>query len=947
MPKVERNKKWYEVYYILRNILAQKFRKNPEQFPKELYNKLHSLSLSIEQGNWLFNPHSENEIGEEKMLDPIQVFSWINDKRLDNNESLREKMINMVFLSLGDKNLPVYKNIDFSGCPAPITFKQIGVRPNIIQRYIWDILNSISEKSLKLNIQLKSAFKELNNWYGLDIPSFTIFLFWIDSDNYLSLDSKTVDLLISYGYISQRPKKYLDYKVLIRKKNTVLYRKLVENANNDSTSFKKIRIFKILGDLFTNLAKKPVGDFGFGIIGLSVLNQNEFSKVLKLGKLYRFYQCFEFSEKDDIITYSKKKDVKLFNTESVSINISAIVGKNGSGKSTLTDLILVLFNNLSCISIEDYEENYIDGLEIDMYIHMDTMYKIELRNEKYEIFKYQVNNNIYKDKEVIKLQSDDLFYNIILNYSHFALNANSYGMWLNNIYWKNDAYQLPIVLNPMRSQGNFDINKENELVKNRLLSLILEPNSNTENSIRFINTEHKFFKSIRISVNKKKFEYLYKFHHSDSKQEMFFNFPDDKIIYALADRVLEAYGLSFNDKLSNIISKNHNNNTLIYYIYKYIYKKVYNIARVYTNYKSFFNQQKGELINLDSYLERLSKDNSHITFKLIQTLNFIKYNLVEDFSMGETLELDGENYERIIEIESYSQKIQNIFSKELRSKGLKNEVEDPIYYIPPPFLNLEIKLNDDSDFEQLSSGEKQFLYSTSTFLYHIKNLNSVKENSVYKKYDSVNIIIDEIEMYFHPEMQRGFVKNVIERISKLILNDIRSINIIFITHSPFILSDIPAENVVFLDLKDGAAIQRDDVIYNSFGGNITDILRNPFFLSENGIIGEFASKKINEVIKWINDTKSELLIEKDNENKYKLLEDKEEQDEEFKLKFDYYNSVISVIGEKVIRYKLEEMLSELELLKADKIKDKFIELKSLERKKESIQNQIDKLMNIK
>lgn len=44
--------------------------------------------------------------------------------------------------------------------------------------------------------------------------------------------------------------------------------------------------------------------------------------------------------------------------------------------------------------------------------------------------------------------------------------------WLQGLFHKNDGYQVPIVITPMRELGHIDLQKEYKLAKERLLSLI-------------------------------------------------------------------------------------------------------------------------------------------------------------------------------------------------------------------------------------------------------------------------------------------------------------------------------------------------------------------------------------------------------------------------------------------------------------------------------------------
>lgn len=121
------------------------------------------------------------------------------------------------------------------------------------------------------------------------------------------------------------------------------------------------------------------------------------------------------------------------------------------------------------------------------------------------------------------------------------------------------------------------------------------------------------------------------------------------------------------------------------------------------------------------------------------------------------------------------------------------------------------------------------------------------------------MVFDELEICFHPEYQRLFVKKLVDIIKNLKLNDSHSFNIFLVTHSPFILSDIPQENVMYL--RDGCQEEREG---KTFAGNLGELLVSGFFL--NGTIGNFASDKIDELIDHIEkkniSSEDRLLVEK-------------------------------------------------------------------------------------
>mgnify|MGYP000433394873 CR=1 FL=1 len=81
--------------------------------------------------------------------------------------------------------------------------------------------------------------------------------------------------------------------------------------------------------------------------------------------------------------------------------------------------------------------------------------------------------------------------------------------------------------------------------------------------------------------------------------------------------------------------------------------------------------------------------------------------------------------------------------------------------VPLGMFTLDLKINNKYFLNDLSSGEQQLIHSIHTVLYHLYNLNSVHENGVTKReyeYKNVNLIFDEIELYFLPQYEK-VIKN--------------------------------------------------------------------------------------------------------------------------------------------------------------------------------------------
>lgn len=151
-----------------------------------------------------------------------------------------------------------------------------------------------------------------------------------------------------------------------------------------------------------------------------------------------------------------------------------------------------------------------------------------------------------------------------------------------------------------------------------------------------------------------------------------------------------------------------------------------------------------------------------------------------------------------------------------------------------------------------SSGQQNLLNFYSRFFW-AKNVIIEDEKDTRFGFfkERIVIFIDEGEIALHPEWQRLFFNKAISFLSKLFED--RQIQLILTTHSPFVLSDIPKNNVLFLDRDfNGKTIISNINLENTFGANITDLLADSFFMND-GLIGEFSKNKIQDVIDYINE----------------------------------------------------------------------------------------------
>ena len=112
-------------------------------------------------------------------------------------------------------------------------------------------------------------------------------------------------------------------------------------------------------------------------------------------------------------------------------------------------------------------------------------------------------------------QLKDWFYSIVCNYSLYSFNYHDYyvertdderlsllgkkitpqneddAFWLKGVFHKNDGYQTPVVIHPMRQNGIINAVKENYLAKERLIELQFEQDDNGQYLFREINGTHR------------------------------------------------------------------------------------------------------------------------------------------------------------------------------------------------------------------------------------------------------------------------------------------------------------------------------------------------------------------------------------------------------------------------------------------------------------------------
>jgi predicted ATP-binding protein involved in virulence len=438
----------------------------------------------------------------------------------------------------------------------------------------------------------------------------------------------------------------------------------------------------------------------------------------------------------------------------------------------------------------------------------------------------------------------------------------------------------------MRNDGDFKINRELHLSNERLMSNLVYDIVNNKNYklldkynvVKIIFRVKKSIAPLPLAFTKKGF--------------------DDLVSFNLLKKYL---GITHISKYYPFLD----------YALSYLENK---IPKLKEQYPQLFSDDKG-VIKQELFNTFLQEDKSHITKKIRQTLNFIKHTYNNNKTPWNKPTNEVSNHLSIKDFIEWI-KICDENYKKLSPIELMN-------YALPGFFNVDFELKTENSKEiylsQLSSGEQQMIFNINSITYHLYNLQSIHTNEKTKglisrvKYKNIAVILDEIELYYHPNMQRELVKNILQSF-ELIKNigeaGIESINLSFLTHSPFILSDIPTNNILRLSLNDNGESIIDDNNSKTFGANIHDLLVDSFFMPST--TGEFAQIKIKEIVDFYYRVKSNEI------EKHVLLSKYKEKQKEF-------HYILNIIGEDVIRGIIENHIQFIEESLLDNNKKSMIE----------------------
>lgn len=532
-----------------------------------------------------------------------------------------------------------------------------------------------------------------------------------------------------------------------------------------------------------------------------------------------FSEKHKFGIKDKTLFYKENKNRRFFG-DKIS-NLSLIVGKNGVGKSSVLDLIS--FSNKN-INLRRGRNSYFNIFHIK-----DNLFLIDgspslidkIRNLSTEkgVFVSMGNNKfVTPDSQIsIELQISLIRSSPIVDW----FNRDSYRTF--------NSHSSPIIRNV----------KHVESAENVFRFIVEAKNSNV--------TKQKIF----FKVNQKQ---LYSSNSPAILDELYGNERimdiEDVLPEQLKRRLRLKVGensISFNSRIvQNYYFRKHKIHFFIVQVLeKYLLnlieflekngkprKRIFSIIKE-SNRGDFNRFREVDLFYLreDYISEQFLKDKIAFLENIVNDLRDwgerIKY--FEGKSSRDTPFINRDALKTLISnfknSEEYGYFQGNAYKIEVSSSSLENKDIN--------FNFIELLMVEFSDlfsvqFENLSDGEIVYFNTFSSIFMEIRKASKDGRDCV--------LVLDEPDLNLHPEWCRRFIDDCIT-----LVNNYSAVNVQFIiaTHSPYMISDVPKENVFSLEEKEKMiVIKRAE---KTFAANIIDILSDTFFLDYS--IGEFARKK--------------------------------------------------------------------------------------------------------
>ena len=555
-----------------------------------------------------------------------------------------------------------------------------------------------------------------------------------------------------------------------------------------------------------------------------------------------FSDKHKFKLKDRNLFYIEDKNRRFFG-EKIS-NLSLIVGKNGIGKSSILDLISFYAKNInlrrgrnSYFNIFHLRDNifFIEGSP-------SLINKISNMRSNTGLFMTIGNNKFvsYDSKVDVKLQISVVRSSPIVNWfnrdSYKDVNSDKSTIIRNEKYVESAENVFRFIVEV----------KNNNVTKQKIFLKVNQKQSYSSNSPaildelygnnRIMNIDAELPERLKRSLRLKVGENSISF---NSRMVQNYYFRKHKGYYFVV-QILEKYLLN----LIEFLEKDGEQRDRIFSIIKESTGEYFNMLRAVDLFylqEDYYSEQflKDKIAFLENKVNDLrdwSERKKYFEGKSKRDTPFIKRDDLKDIVSN------------LKNLEEYGYFKGNSYKIEVSSSSLRNKDIN--------FNFIELLMVEFSDlfsvqFENLSDGEIVYFNTFSSIFMEIRRASKDGNDCV--------LILDEPDLNLHPEWCRRFIDDCIT-----LVNNYSDVDVQFIiaTHSPYMISDVPKENVFSLEVKEKMVeIKRAE---KTFAANIIDILSDTFFLDYS--IGEFARKKLlkldKEDYQYIDDPVLKTLIER-------------------------------------------------------------------------------------
>lgn len=276
------------------------------------------------------------------------------------------------------------------------------------------------------------------------------------------------------------------------------------------------------------------------------------------------------------------------------------------------------------------------------------------------------------------------------------------------------------------------------------------------------------------------------------------------------------------------------------------------------------NEVKEEENELRDETRKVKKDYVESIIDIVKIFKEIRENgsLIDNYSSSILLKYSNTN-RRLFE---------DLNDRLLQYTKSKGPMRDLCYDLNKSFNNYYL-LKETPDYH-MSTGEGNLIEIFSQLYTYL----SMHEESS----GDIILLVDELESGMHLEWSRRLIKILIDNLSEILEDEGkgREIQLIFTTHSPYMLSDIKPGNVIMIETNQETGYSEGKVLQNTFAKNIQEIMKENLI---DNIYGDFALAKINSMISRLNGEMTQA------ENEEELLKE------------------IHLISEPILRNKLLEM----------------------------------------